>query len=303
MIAFVLTAASYTFTAKGLKQFYHHKYDRVKEIFTGNTNYDIVFIGSSRTHTSIIPGIIDSVTGLHSYNAGVEGGNLLDFKMTWDGYLVNHPDPKLLVLTIDPGSLNDIPTLYNPMQYFPFVRKNAVIEKVFAATGYRTFIFKYLPAFNYIYMDDYSKNMAIAGLRGKSEIEPGDFEDKGYLSNTYLCVDPVKYKFDSSYIDPVEKQVNRLQAIIDTCRNRNIQLMITYAPEYKYQFLGTIKNAGTFTNLMYEKLNANKLLFYRDDSLAMNTDSCLFRDLRHVNKPGAKTYSIILGQRINNLYN
>lgn len=300
LIAAGLTAISYRFTNKGLKKYYSHKYGRALEIFTNKTNYDVLFIGSSRTHTTVIPRIIDSITGLNSYNAGVDGGTLLDFKMTFDGYLVNHPAPRLLVLTIDPVSFNNVSTVYDPMQYFSFV-KNPAVEKIFSSTGYSTFIMKNIPALNYIYMDDYSKNMAFAGLRGKNEIPAGEFDDKGFQSNTTLCIDPVKYKNDSSNIVPVAEQINLFQAIIDTCRSRNIQLVITYAPEYRHQFMNTIKNGETFTSLVYEKVRTNGLMFFRDDSLAMNKDSCLFRDLRHVNTTGAAAYSVILGQRLKNL--
>ena len=261
LIASVLTAVSYKFTSKGLSKYYHHKHERVIEIFTGYTKYDILFIGSSRTHTAIIPKIIDSITGLSSYNAGVDGGIMLDFKMTFDGYLLNHPSPALLVLTIDPASFNRTDTIYDPIQYFPIVGKNDAVKKVFAKMDYSTFILKYIPALSYIYMDDNSKSMALAGLWGKSEILPGEFEDKGYLSNTDNCLDPVKYRKDSSNIAPVLSRINMFQAIIDICKSKNIQLIITYAPEYRYRFEGTIRNFNTFTDLMYEKVNANRLLF------------------------------------------
>jgi|CXWL01.1.fsa_nt_gi hypothetical protein len=303
LLAFGLTIITYKFTEEGLEKYNNHRHPRLTEIFVNKTGYDILFIGSSRTHTTIVPSVIDSIAAMTSYNAGMEGGGFLDFKMTFDGYLLNHPNPRFLFLTIDPTSFEQSKTVYNPVQYFPFVKRNSSIEKTFSSTGYRTFLIKNLPLFNFVYMDDYSKNNALAGLRGKSEIPDGEFQDKGYLSNSYDCVDPVKYRKDSIVLSPVANCLNMFQAIIDSCRNRNIKLVITYAPEYRYHFQKSIKNFEAFTDLLYGKVNANRLLFYRDDSLSMNTDSCLFRDVRHVNTPGAIAYSKILGQRIKSLKN
>lgn len=300
-VGIFLTAVSYKFTEKGLTKYYNHRYPRLTEIFAKNTHYDILFIGSSRTHTTIIPSIIDSCTGLSSFNAGVEGGGLLDFKMTLDGYLQNHPGPRLLVLTIDPTSFEYSSSLYNPVQYFPFVKKNSSISNALSSTGYRTFLIKHFPFFNFIYMDDYLKNNALAGLRNSTEMADGEFQDKGFLSNTDHCVDLTKYTKDTLTLSPAADRIEMFQAIADTCNKRNIKLVITYAPEYRHQFKRIIKNFSTFTSVLYDKSNENRLLLYRDDSLGMNTDSCLFRDVRHVNTPGAVAYSTIIGQRIKTL--
>lgn len=297
-----LTVLAYRLTEKGLGKYYIHRNPRLTEIFVNNTGYDILFIGSSRTHTTIIPSIVDSCTGLSSYNAGAEGGGLLDFKMTFDGYLQKHPAPRLLVLTIDPTSFESSKSVYNPVQYLAYVKKNSSIEKTLSASGFRTWLINYFPALNFVYMDDYSKNNAIAGLMGKTEMVDGEFQDKGFLSNSIKCVDMGRY-VDRITLSPEKERIEMFQAIADTCRNRNIKLVITYAPEYKSHFRDLVSNFTVFTEVVYEKVKKNGLLFFRDDSLDMNTDSCLFRDVRHVNTPGAMVYSRIMAQRIKTLLN
>src|SRR5437868_1512175 len=90
------------FLEKGQKKYHVHKYKRVHEIFQGTENYEVLFIGSSRTHTTIYPKIVDSITEARSYNAGVEGGNLYEFELSLKGFLYGHQSPKLVVLTLDP---------------------------------------------------------------------------------------------------------------------------------------------------------------------------------------------------------
>lgn len=297
-IGFSATGVSYNLMEKGLERYNIHKYPRTKEIFTGNNAYDILFVGSSRTHTTIMPSVIDSITGLRSFNAGAEGGGLLDFKMIIDGYLLKHPAPRYIVLTVDPTSFEAVSTVYNPVQYFPFLKMNSSIERTFSATGYRTFLIKHFPMFNFVYMDDYSKNNAFSGYRGKTEMAAGEFQDKGYLSNSNNCVDLEKYTKDTITLAPANDRIRMFQAIADTCNKRNIRLVVTYAPEYRFRFRGLIRNFNDFIDILNKNVYQNRLTLYRDDSLAMNVDSCLFRDVRHVNTPGAGKYSLILGQRL-----
>jgi hypothetical protein len=172
----------------GYQNYYVHRESRLKEIFVSDTRYDIVFIGSSRTHTSINPEIVDSITGCSSYNAGVEGGNLLEFLMTFKGYLVHHPSPKLLVLTIDANSFSLQRKFFNYLQYFT-VLENRVVDSTLSSNGVNTFIPKYLPVMRLVKYDEMTRSQVINGLRGAKELQKNQFDYKGYLSNTDNCTD------------------------------------------------------------------------------------------------------------------
>lgn len=284
--------------SKGLEKYYVHKYNRVGEMFRDTTGYDILFVGSSRTHTTVFPRVIDSVTGKTSYNTGVDGGGMFDFKMTLDAYLAVHPAPSMVVMTIDPNSFNGDEVLFDPMQYFPVIKNNRVLDSTFSTLGYKTFVIKYLPWFSFIYLDDYSKNIAIDGFRGKKDLTPGEFENRGYRTNTNNCLDPSLHRKDSNLIKPNPALVKLFQSMLDTCKVRNIPVMLTFAPEYRHEFSGTFKNIEVFNHLIDSISNRNGLTFYRDDNLDFITDSCLFRDIKHVNTEGGIIYSRILGNRL-----
>jgi hypothetical protein len=61
--------------SKGMDRYYWHVQEHCAEVFESKAPHDILFIGSSRTHRSIDPRIIDSICGTNSFNAGVEGGH------------------------------------------------------------------------------------------------------------------------------------------------------------------------------------------------------------------------------------
>lgn len=57
-------------------------------------------------------------------------------------------------------------------------------------------------------------------------------------------------------------------------------------------------NFSAFVDTMRRVANYNQLIFYRDDSLSMCAQPCLFANNGHVNSKGAEVYSFIVGDRI-----
>lgn len=283
---------------KGLAKYYIHKFPRIQEIFNDTTSYDILYIGSSRTHTTIFPSVVDSITGLSGYNAGVEGGNFFEFKLTLDGYLAKHPSPKFGVLTIDCESFNLDKKIFFPVQYFQ-VLQNPAIRKTFKdLKEYKLFFIEQLSFLRLIYYDDYIKNLAVQGLLGQNELSHGNsFQNKGYLSNGYTCTDTLT-KYKTQKIKLSKEGLEKMQAIIDTCKAKNIRVFLTYAPEYNFRYQSSFSNFDELVRIINDVAIKNNILFYRDDSLELCKNPCYFTNYGHVNTYGAIEYSKILGQRI-----
>jgi hypothetical protein len=92
-----------------------------------------------------------------------------------------------------------------------------------------------------------------------------------------------------------------LKGMIDTCKKRSIRLILTYAPEYKHRDQESFINFGDITDSINKMAVNNNLLFYREDSLPLCSDPCMFANYGHTNTAGAIAYSKILGQRIKEL--
>jgi hypothetical protein len=156
---------------------------------------------------------------------------------------------------------------------------------------------------NVIYYDDYIKGLAIKGLMGHNELsDAGAFEYKGFLSNgtkcLAVCTDSL-YTYQPAVIS--EEGKDCLDSIINTCRQKKIQLIFTYAPEYKYNLQKYCTNFPVFISFVTAMSKKYGISFYREDSLAMCQEPCYFAKYGHVNLPGAVTYSEILGQRLKKL--
>lgn len=302
IFAGIICQLSYLQLEKGLKIYDKHKNERLSELFLKNTNYNLLFIGSSRTHSNINPRVIDSICNTNSYNAGVEGGNLFEFKIVLEAYLQNHPPPKNLILTIDLKSFDINRRFYNYTQYLPYTN-NVVLDQVLNKYGHNTTAIKYLKFLVFTNYDDYTKANAIKGLLGKSDIPYGDFQYRGYLSNSENTIQPDA----SSHIDaPVETNISiegrtDLETIMQLCSENKTNLIFTYAPEYEFGLQESIANSKTVLLYIDKIAKANNIPFWRDDSLSLCTNNLLFANIGHLNKKGAQVYSGILANEIKSL--
>ena len=77
------------------------EYDKLNTIFLKENNFDLLFIGSSRTESHYNPGIFDSITGLSSYNIGLEAASSRMIKGELLAYLEHSEAPKYVVINID----------------------------------------------------------------------------------------------------------------------------------------------------------------------------------------------------------
>lgn len=299
----ILCQLAFIYLNKGLVKYNNHSTIRLNEIFNSNTNYDILFIGSSRTHTGINPRIIDSICNASSYNAGVEGGNLLEFKMTYEAYLQNHPAPKVLVLSIDFSSFNLKRKFFNYTQYFPYL-KNRVIDSTLNHNGYNTTLQKFIPFISITDFDDYSKGNAVKGLTGKGgkQIPDGEFQYKGYLSNSNKIITAEDTGKMIHTIDFNKEAIQYLNDIIYLCNKNKTKPVFTYAPEYNFGIRKQFINCPEFFSLVEKTAQNNAIPFLRHDSLSICKNPKMFANTMHLNTLGAEEYSGILADQLNKLY-
>ncbi|MBC7935309.1 MAG: hypothetical protein H7Y86_08155 [Rhizobacter sp.] len=298
ILTFVICQLAYLVINKGTERYYIHKEERLTELFKNRTTFDVLFVGSSRTHTSINPKIVDSVCQLHSYNAGVEGGNLLEFKMTIEAYLQNHPPPAMLLLTLDINSFDLKRPFFNYSQYLPFV-KNRVINQTLNNNGHRTALIKLLPFMKIASYDDYMKGNALKGLKGNNEIPEGEYQYKGYMTNTQRGLKDTQVIVTGYRQAAVAaKAVDYLDDIIKRCSTNKIKLLFSYAPEFKNGLQDQFSNKEEVFNLVDSIAVKNNITYFRDDKLSLCTEPELFANFGHVNRKGADKYSMIVAERL-----
>jgi hypothetical protein len=298
ILAAIICQSSFVIVKKEIDKYQNHSSGRLAELLYNNTAYNVLFIGSSRTHLTVNPKIIDSICKVNSYNAGIEGANLFEFRMMLHAYLQNHPPPKWLILTLDLHSFAFNPKFFNYAQYFSFTN-NSVIKKYLNDNGYCTLRLKLFPFLEMTDYDDNTKGFFIKGLLGGSEINEGDFQYKGYVSNTQNYITSEDSTSTTTIPLPVSDTAKEyLSDILQTCKDNNIKLIFTYAPEYKHKYQQHHSNSSKILSMIDSVAVKNNIPFFRDDNLSICSDPKLFANIGHLNRVGADKYSCILAKEI-----
>ncbi len=301
LIASFICHLGYLFIRKQLGRYQYHMEHKLTELFLNDTSYDILFLGSSKTHANIHPGVVDTVCGVSSYNAGIDGISLFEYNMILTGYLQHHAPPDMVVMSVDLHSFNGQRKFFNQSQYLPFI-DNKVVDTTFSSVGYPTWTVKTLPFLNLmVYADDDKLVNVIKGLIGKTVVPSGDYVYKGYLSNSDMVMSERTVDSQSQYMDA--SGIELFDNIYRTCLQNNIQLLVLYSPEYRSGIINLTKNSGRVLDSITLLCDQRNIPFLRHDRLEMCDDSVFFRNTGHLNKKGARLYSAILAKQINELKN
>ena len=265
----------------------------VKEMINGKENYDILFLGSSRASAHVNPYIIDSITGVSSYNAGHPGFNIIEMNLMLQCYLEKHTPPKLIVAELAINTFHtQISPIYSPVEYFRFMDDENV-SATLTAHHKRARLWKYFSFMEICEADEMQKVQAAFGLLGKKERLSGY---KGYKENEGLlpisfatCEDPTDFK-----VTP--EGLTILNHLIATCKKNNVDLVFTYSPEY-YRLHH--KTEEDFFKSINEVCAKNKIPFFNYRSHELSRQSHLFADPVHLNSTGATEFSKLLGNDVN----
>ena len=298
-LVFVIAAITLTLFnkiyIKGHARYYQHETQRM-EMLTGSTAYyDVLFIGSSRAHVHYDPKVIDSITHLSSYNFGVEGGNLLETNLWLQVYLQKHPKPKLVILDLVEFAFDiEKRPFFNHTIYFPYLKNDIIFRTV---TKYKKIGYvKYLPFLELMEVDDYNKFNALKGLSGRKEEASNGFTYNGYAENGTATLKPsTKIIRDTNNYSITETGKKLLSDIIYTCKNNNIRLVLTYSPEYDYP---EQKSKAGFFEFVNTIARNDHLPFFDYRNLPICKDSTLFANPGHLNKFGAKLFSVYVADMI-----
>jgi hypothetical protein len=279
---------------KGYKTYYSFEQQRLNEIINGKDYYDAVFIGSSRTVYHINPEVVDSTLHIRSFNAGIDGANIVESRLILECYLASHPPPKYVIADVAAPffEVSESP-IWNANIYYPFLNNKIIFRRL--KPFKRVYLLKYLPFLQLTECDDFLRNGAFAGLLGnKQPLAP--HYDNGYIESG---TDTIPLPFKNTY--PIREWAIQRQGIsifkeiIEICKKNNIRLFVTYAPVYNLK--DGKMNAAFFPTLKYI-CDANQTTFLNYRYLSINTDNRLFRDEIHLNTVGANIYSNLLARDI-----
>jgi len=290
ILALVLSHLVYLFLENGIKKFSVFSYSRLVDIIEGNTNYDMLFVGTSRTQVHINPRITDSILQLNTFNAGKAGASSLEVRMLLEAYLTKHQAPKYLIYNIDQLSVLHADKVPNSALYLFFLDNDAVLRGL-ESTYDRVSLMKYIPFTRIMNLDDYYRNIGFQGNIGQTEIRKGPIYYKGFASNDNTKIKKIKAAKSNETKDPSLVEMNK---IIGICRQNKIKLVFHYGPilyennePTSFQRVKEIEELAVLNNISFLRLDTLRT-FEKND----------FFDLVHLNRDGTTKYSIVFSNAL-----
>lgn len=274
-------------------------YEKYTSIFLKKNTYNALILGSSRAEMHMDTPLLDSLTGLNSFNAGVSGGTTRMAFIVLKSYLVHSEIPKTIFLECDFHiSHLKTDTIFNFPRYFPYL-SNDVLYKGFKTIDARFFQFRNNPLYSLPYSGIQSISPALHGWTGRS----GTYDDaysQGFFKNTVIDhYDHFNTSAYYGYIHPETRQY--LDSIILFCKARQSRLIFTMSPAYKdaqQEVINRDRIIRQYQNIAF--IHHIPLLDYSTDTSVVG-NKAFFEDNYHMLYPGARIFTHKIAADFNNI--
>lgn len=273
----------------GLRKNNSGEFDKLNTIFIKQNEYDALIIGSSRAESHFMPEVIDSVTGLNSFNAG-QSGAMQDMNLTLlKSYLVHNTPPKILILNIDihlRNTGND--TIHHFPKYFAYLGNDTLYEHL-KKHDPRFRYFKWMPFYSLPFTNDYYLSASLRGWFGKQGETDKNYI-KGFTPEQKWVEDAdadnyqtINYVLDKTVIESISE-------IIAVCKLNNIKPVFVVSPLY-CKLSDMIANKSVSITMLKQLANQSDIPFldYTDDEMCNKKE--YFVNSRHLNMAGAMLFS------------
>lgn len=284
---------------KGLRKSSIDFFGKINAARDKSNKIDIFLIGSSRMLVQADPKIIDSVTGLRSYNYGLNAVSVKTCYNILQYAVINHSNAKFAVFNIEYNMFDYLKDPYKDAFYYPF--EEEIPSLIMTDTGVYKNIHK-LKIFDIAMYDDRAKYAAVSGYIAPGKPSVGVY--KGYNPSLIINYFEVPVATELSVRNTIflEKGFNMLYQMIKLCKRNNIVPVFVIAPyRKKYAPEIFIKNYQEII-LKVKILAKNEAInFFDYTENPMKDRDIFFYNSSHLNQKGANIYSVLLGQDLKKL--
>ena len=265
-------------------------------ILNDSLQCNTLVMGSSRGQVQYSPRIIDSLTGLNSYNISVDG-RCIDAEVTMYHFYRRHcPKPRLIIQNIDGGTLM-MSNGYEREQYLPYLRSDKALYNEIADREGFTWADRYLPLARYAgYHETIKEGLGLPAKMAR----PGNI-DRGYIATDKDWDGSAFSNIDTLGFTVNDEAAEIFDRYLRQCRQEGIQVVMVYAPFY----IGATAKMGSAADSMfafYQRFADRygyPILNYTYDSVSCDTLN--FYNASHLNRRGAEQFSLKLARDLKEL--
>lgn len=274
-------------------------FDKMKEAQVEATRKDVLFIGNSRTQTGINPYLVDSITGLNTYNMGIGGADEQEIKLLAIYYLQHQQPPAMVVWGLDPAMLTKYNILKERFAYLFFLGNDS-IRSTMRHYGFPVALIRYIPFLKYSFFDEYNRTSLF--LRGPTLPVGNQRFYKGFL-NAFSQLNEDSSSGNAQQFfrlndEQAAKEINdtavmAIRQTIELFQSKGTRLVFLMLPSRK----SISRNGEVFTSRP-DSLFLSLARQYNIPLIRSDTSSSFsyrhFVDDHHLNEPG----SVILSQEV-----
>lgn len=282
-------------------------FDKMETILNNKKNYTVLFLGNSKMHFGINPYYVDSITGLQSYNIGEGGSDAEEILLYTKIYLQNHPAPKYAFLSLDGSTAVKFNRLKNRYWMLYYLR-DSTVRTFMRNAGFKTNLIRIFPFLKYAYFDEYSRSAIFLKDPGLLQFDHNLYN--GFINTIKNETTDTREWNKSKVFDPQtlnektdainDTAINQLKEIISLFSTKRTKLFIIYPPAIKHNL--TIKTEPKNpADSVYRTVGLQWHIPIIDINDKFNFPEKYFADGSHLNEPGTRIYSRLIGQFIDSV--
>lgn len=295
-VAIVLAAIGLDYViSQGLLRMEDYRYQGYHDMLAG-IDADVLYMGNSRGFAHFNPAVIDSVTGMKSYNISIGGHPLQAQLCKYHLYRAHNAKPKCLVINVDAVTLRyQIGRGEHESEQFlpPFWDKTW--RKDMPEMGY-TWADLYIPFYRYYGYQTVIKEGLLEGLHIKHIIKKERMAVQGYH--------PERGDWDGSNwaaMDSLEgnmrlEDCERMEKLLADCQTEGIQVLLVHTPMY-YEAVEHTTRREKLEDYWHYLADTYGAEYWNDALIEMSYDTANFCNASHLNEAAAAIYSRLFAER------
>ena len=286
--------------------FAHKHYDRndmsnFHQLLSSKENYDIVLMGSSRTMGMMNPRLIDSITGMNSYNFGLNGTSILETRMMMRKYLQLHAKPKLILLNVDFNGFYSSGFLFNATDYYQYLNDTLIKNSLAPYNkNYGSSLTRRVNQLEEIFAEvDQNRYYSLFGIPKPPDVDTYKVEFyKGFQGRELQWSASAENDLNTPRTATYDEQgFELLKSFIAISKSDSVPIVLVHAPIIS-SIRKTILNYDEIFSRIKKISSETSTPYWEYDTMKICDSKKYFRDLNHLNLTGANIYSAQLARDV-----
>lgn len=289
--AYILALGLDSLISRGIFRTQAHPYQTWREIRSGNYPANLVILGTSRALEHYDPAMIDSITGLSSYNLGMGGYGINVELMKYRYYCHYNSKPKNLIYDVDqlPLVIDHAPHQHQSEQFLPLFYDGAIRNDLINV-GY-SLIDAFVPMARYWGYQIVNKRGILESLNLKHYCDYTSY--KGHTPDPDPW-DPSRLHYTDSIPSRVDDEAKELFLnFVQECQESGVQLIFVTSPVY-YRYIEMSPEWNQYIAWYDSIAQVENIPYLNYMGHPICHDSLLFNAGVHLTPEGTKIWSEIL---------